>query len=266
MIATRLACITAGVLLASSCSADVDDTATTTSVLDAPLVLVQYSTSTIGGPGGPVPEDLPELTVYDDGSVVLRDPAAAAGPIPGLLESTVDTTEVDRLLAEAREAGLFEATDLGGGGFEPLPTTVILRDGSTSHRFEVAGLDGPDADGLTGEQSAARSATRSLRDRLLALTVGHASAYAPTGLAAFASPRAPGARPVLDWPADRPLDQGDQSDGTHERCLLLTGDDLETVTETAGDADTDRWASGGDNWIVNLRPLLPHEHACPTTD
>lgn len=255
----------ASVLLASGCADDDDAGTTTTSAAD-PAVLIQFSTSTIGGPGGPVPEDLPELTAYDDRRVIASNRLELNGQVPTMFEATVALTELIRLLTEARGAGLLadQPPDPGGGGFEALPTTVVLSDGAATQTFILAGLDRDDEPDLTAEQRAVREATRRLRDQLLALAEGDTSSYAITELAAFASLRPPGARRVSSWPLDRSLRQGEPSGGLHERCVLLTGDDLSDVLEVAVEADTDRWSSGGENWIVLFRPLLPHEHECPT--
>ena len=73
-------------------------------------------------------------------------------------------------------------------------------------------------------------------------------------VAVFASRRSPGAREVTPWPVDPPLDEG---------CALVTGDDVTELWDVAAGTDSDRWSSEGEDWIVDLRPLLPHEDGCP---
>jgi len=257
----------ASVVLVGGCADDDSGTAvTTTTTPAAPTLVIQVSTSAIGGPGGPVAEDLPELTAYDDGRVVFWGDFGFDGQVPRMFEATVPRSELDTLLSEARDAGLLDdpPPDTGEGGFEALPTEVILSDGGATQTLVVTGLDRDDAPALTAEQRAARDAIRRLRDQLLALAEGAASAYTPVELAAYAARREPGARGVTPWPADRPLSEGEEVEGIHERCLLLTGEAASAVLEIASEADSDRWSSGGENWIVFLRPLLPHEHTCPS--
>lgn len=91
--------------------------------------------------------------------------------------------------------------------------------------------------------------------------------YVPDRLAIYVlltGPPAPG--PVAAWPLGGAPDQGGEVvpgvDGW--RCLHLTGEEeIAAVTGAARAAQGTTWSSAGRAWTLAIRPLLPHEHACP---
>ena len=188
------------------------------------------------------------------------------GQVPRLFEAAVSPDELADVLDRARVAGLLDATpDTGTSGlFEPVPTSVILDDGTTSSTFSVdaLGTDPETLQDLTPDQRATREAIRALQTQLRELS-GGLTELTPEAVVVFASRRSPGAREVTPWPVDPPLGEGEEAGDLHEVCALVTGDDATELLDVAAGTDSDRWSSEGEDWIVDLRPLLPHEDDCP---
>jgi hypothetical protein len=69
--------------------------------------------------------------------------------------------------------------------------------------------------------------------------------------------------PALDWPLGDLADVLPGDDEPREGCLLVTGEDLTTVLDTARSATTlTPWTSGGRRYDLVFRPLLPYERDC----
>jgi hypothetical protein len=182
-----------------------------------------------------------------------------------LREATVGQDELDQLVADARDGGLLEAQDFGAVCCDMAYTRVFIGDAGTTNEFEVTGLGFEDDGQLSGEQIALRRAVSDLQDRLRALAdqSGNQHAYVPETLAVYVYPSTEdGGRA---WPLDQSLAEGgDPIAGSDGRCLLLTdADDVGSVTEAAAANDISMWSSGGQQWAVFLRPLLPDEETCP---
>jgi len=55
----------------------------------------------------------------------------------------------------------------------------------------------------------------------------------------------------------------DHRGGTVTRCGVVAGEDLTTLLAAAGDANAlTPWTSGGTQYHLILRPLVPDEHGC----
>jgi hypothetical protein len=223
-----------------------------------PSIVLQFQTG--GGLAGPCCArwDNPDLTAYGDGRVIFEDSSVVR-------EATVGQEEIDQLVADARDAGLLEAHDFGVVCCDMAYTRVVIGDAGTTNEFEVTGLGIEDEGQLSGEQIALRRAVSDLQDRLKALAEQSANqrAYVPETLAVYVYPSTEdGGRA---WPLDQSLAEGgDPVDGSDGRCLLLTdADDIGAVTGAATTNDRSMWSSGGQEWAVFLRPLLPDEESCP---
>jgi len=224
---------------------------------DADAVVAQFTSG--GGIAGPCcdPWVMPELTVYGDGRVVVAgDPAR---------EAQVRPADVAALLADAAESGLLDddPPDTGTLCCDLGDTIIVLTDVKATHQMSIIGLgaEGNANAELTTEQRAVRQAALDLRSGLdeLVQESDEVRDYAPKELAAYVFPgeAGPGVE-VPPWPLEGSLAEG----CTH----VTTGADTVLADAEARDDDAGTtWTSAGRPWRVILRPLLPHEHACPAT-
>jgi hypothetical protein len=139
----------------------------------------------------------------------------------------------------------------------------VIADATATRELQVVGLGHEDnvTSELSDRQLRTRSAVAALRSGLAALVEQAGTAeFRPAGMAAYVSAStADGAEPGL-WP----LDQALAETGADNGCLLLTDQrDVDAVI-AATDANPGQvWSSAGQNWLVLVRPLLPHERGCP---
>lgn len=210
---------------------------------------------------------LPLVSVYSDGRVVTEGPVPAIypGPAwPNVQVADLPDGGVQELVDAALAAGVAETGDLGEPPLADAATTrfTLVTDGET-HVRDVYALDFTDG-GYTAEQQSARDALTDLVERLTVLDGGTA-AYEPTAVAAIASPYTPGDatlpdRSPVEWPGP---DLPGETVGPGVACVLATGEQTAAVTTAARDADgLTPWTSGGQQWAVTFRPLLPDEQDC----
>jgi hypothetical protein len=122
---------------------------------------------------------------------------------------------------------------------------------------------GYDGDDLTDEQRANREALTAFLSE--ASETRRTRAYRPEALAVLvAEHEGPDtAEPALDWPLDDLSEVLAGSDEPREGCLLVTGEDLVTVLDTARNATTlTPWTSVDRQYDLVFRPLLPNERDC----
>jgi hypothetical protein len=260
-----IALLAAAAALVAACGDD-----TRSSPPDLPegseAVVIQFSTG--GGITGPCcqPWDVPDITAYGDGVVLVEDSAVA---VPELRQATVSRSDLAELLAGARAAGLLAAQppDTGTLCCDLGYTNVVLSDGATAREFEVVGLghEGNLNSDLSDEQVDVRHTISDLLDRLVALTEqSQTQPYSPAGLALYVSASTIGGPEVAPWPVDPALTETDGSTEDDGGCLLLTGEsEIGAVIAATGDNPSQLWSSGGQEWRVLVRPLLPHESGCP---
>lgn len=233
-------------------------------------VVIQFTTG--GGLGGPCCEfwDLPELTVYADGRLLIVE--HADGEVPEFTSASVPGTQIDKLLDDARDAGLLgpEPPDTGAPCCDLAYTRVSLLDLDPDALFEYQviglGFEGDSADELTAEQHAARAKLLALKDELGALAAGGVASgwYVPRELALLVNEGRyqPDDEPQ-PWPLGRPLSDTDSPDPQGDHCIHVTGADVRIVLDAIEQANNPSWTSDGAEWNVWVRPLLPHEHGCP---
>ena len=236
-------------------------------------------------PPGVVLGRLPVVTVYADGRVVTAGPQIEVYPgplVPALQVRTLTPEALDRLVALARELDLLRDAHFDFPLIADATTTVLTVnvDGATyrysAYALGEAGTDEIPADdaGVDRAAVAGREALRSFIDALAALPdadfAGPWAVYEPQAMRVFAGPAGPRpddlpAQPVVDWPlgdlgaAGSPV--GDGSLGF--RCQVLDGDDLATAGPVLAAANQlTVFASGGDEWSLVVRPLLPGESGC----
>ena len=226
--------------------------------------------------GGFVPagfdfRNVPSVTVYADGTVVVPGATTAIFPGPAvapLSVGTLDAEELDELLAEVADAGLL-ADVPPDPGENPLVAdaastriTVVVDGADTVVEAYALEVEVPtDAPGVTDEQRAVRARLTQLVDTVSnAATAQATDLFEPTGyrvLAAEPFETDPSVTPnELTWPADLPLPELDE-------CVAVTGDGAAALTELLVDAtDITRWTVGDEQVALSIRPLLPHEDGC----
>ena len=230
--------------------------------------------------GGFVPPErivgrIPDVSVYADGRMITQGPQIAVYPgpaLPNLQERRLDAAAVEKLVDEAVAAGVRTGADLGTPNVADAPATRIdvLHDGVTATVSAMALREAaPDDTALTAAQRAARAQLTALLTRLDEMAAGPgqqpyraatvaalAQAYAPPqdGL-----PKQPG--PVA-WPG--PALPGEYlNPDVKIGCVAASGAERDAVLAAADKANQNTpWTSGGNEYTVTFRPLLPDESGC----
>jgi hypothetical protein len=216
---------------------------------------------------------LPDVTVYADGRVISNGPVPAIAPGPALpnLQVIKITPERARQWADdAVKAGVKSGADLGAPGVADIPDTVLTAtSGGKTETVRVTALHQaqPNDPNLTTAQQAARKKLAAYADALNEFTAGTTSpapeAWKPATLAALAQ-RYVAADDGLkqspqDWPGPA-LPGPELSPGTGLHCVAVSGAAKDKLWEAAGKANLRTpWISGGKQWQVTFRPLLPDE-------
>ena len=258
----------------SACGSGVDHPS------DKNQVVVQVTTG-----GGFVPIEffvtlVPEFSLYGDGRVVVPGsvPAVYPGPaMPNLQTTVIPEKSVQAILAAARAAGLFDPTiDYGQPNVADGPTTtIVLNAGGAAYRSVIYALGVGEGGGLSAEQKQARVAISDLRDRLVALTSFTAGeiAWGPyqySALAVFSQAVDPGSPPDtngvqpnrLDWPLGDLATLGQEASRPGFRRVVVSGQDIVALRPLLDQAtQITLWKSGGKEYQLLLRPLLPDEPA-----
>ena len=218
---------------------------------------------------------LPRVSVYADGRVISEGPVAAIYPgpaLPNLQVQQLDHAAVQDLVDRAMAAGVAETSDLGSPPIaDATSTRFTVVTASHTYVREVYALSETQSDvpGLTEEQRAARGKLNDLADALTGPTAdgGDSTPYAPTSLAALATPWADPqdglTQPDMAWPG--PALPGEPTGGMPDlTCVAVTGDQATSLLAAAGSANAATpWVTkDGARWTVTFRPLLPDESSC----
>lgn len=230
---------------------------------------------------------LPLVSVYGDGRIITEGatPAIYPGPLlPSLVVRSVGANGAAAILKAAVEAGLAGPDATYPPAPPPdAPTTVIsvIHDGQrTVSTFGLlAPYGGSPIDGGTAGGGAAervRAASAALLGRLMATdsfggTVEPGGRYEPQGFRLFVTPGSPApsdpklARPPVAWPLATPLASFGKADplgGDGGRLGDVVGPDSATLGPIlAAATQITPFTSGGKQWTIVVRPLLPDEVA-----
>ena len=270
-----LALLALAALTVTACGDDGDKEVTTTPRGSADELVLRVATG-----GGLIPPasrlaEIAEISVYADGRVITIGPTTLEFPgsaLPNLQEGQLSTPELEQLVSAIQAAGLLDdpPPDYGDPPVTDLPTTVVTVNADGVERtVSVYALDFEDADDqLDADQRDARQALRAL---VRGFDGDNATgAYEAESVAVFVQPfdaaesvdvPSPTTR---DWPLGDLAGAGEPYEGFDDtRCLVLTGADAETVLTAAAEArEGDPWRSGGTEYGLVFRPLLPDETSC----
>ena len=225
---------------------------------------------------------VPSVTIYGDGRVVTTGSAEPSFPAPGpaylpLSTGHLDRSEIVALLNRALHDRLVRPRSFGRPGIADMPTTTVTITTDAQHLQRVYALDAtfPHGDpGLTAEQRGARTALRKFIHAVQTIGTTRAKlAYEPSEIAVYARAHLGNAttnpQAVLTWPlADLATSgaslAGAPTGGIGFRCTVFAGTDASTVLAAATNSTRQTvWTSGGADFDLTFRPLLPDEHACP---
>lgn len=230
---------------------------------DAPVLRVV----TRGGFAAEAPQrgQLPRVSVFEDGRVIVVGPTTLEFPgpaLPNLQEFRVTGDGIGRIIDEAHNAGLLKdpAPDYGDAGITDQPTTTVtVRVDGRSRRVDVYALDF--SAGVTTEQRDNRERlTRLIQlagdpDALRDVVVPDSTRrYESTALAVIIRPSDSTEGEARAWPLD---------DLAGASCKIFDRGQLAAVLEAARTArDGDRWESAGATYNLQFRPLLPDQRSC----
>jgi hypothetical protein len=225
----------------------------------------------------------PFWSLFGDGTLIVPGPQIEIYPgpaLPNLTATPVSDNGIQAILEAARDAGLMDDdANYGNQCIADAATTVFTTnaDGTTTvvsaYALDVgepAGTCGNDKDAEARTKLAAFQAKLTdLRSWLPNGSVGTERPYDPTEMRVYVLPYQGDAELPQDpiaWPLEPPLDafgEAAQDAPTDMRCGVVTGEDLTTLLAAAGKANAlTPWTSGGTEYHLIFRPLLPDEHTC----
>lgn len=223
--------------------------------------------------------DLPRISVYADGRMIVEDASREVHPgslLPALVVGQLELGQVEELLAAAAGAGLASGSDVAypaRGAADVPATTFITWDprGVTQTSFGALGIGTQPDDPA---EIAARAGALAFAGQLAELAQSiEPGAYRPAAVRLAVRPYAvtdPAyVRDPVEWPlawslatAGTPVVPGSPEAG---RCVVVSGADLDRLWPVAAAADgTTPFVSEGGRYALVARPLLPDEAAvCP---
>jgi hypothetical protein len=228
--------------------------------------------------GGFVPAEMnagriPAVSVYGDGRLITEGPHAMIYParsLPNLQVQMLTPEFVRDLVRQGKDAGVRNGAEFGSPNIADAPSTrVTVGDQSVS---VVALSEAQPADPrLTAAQRTARAELAAYVKKVKGLSaaegVAEPIAYQPTAVAVLARKYVPpqAADPAgtpQEWPG--PALPGDMlNTNIGIGCVAATGAEKDKVLAAAKDSTViTPWTSGGSQWAITFRPLLPDEPGC----
>jgi hypothetical protein len=225
----------------------------------------------------------PFWSLFGDGTLIVPGPQIEIYPgpaLPNLTATPVSEEGIQAILEAARDAGLTDGdANYGNQCIADAATTVFTTDadGQTSVVSAYA-LDVGEPAGTCGNggDADARAKLAAFQAKLTDLhswlpngSLGSERPYDPTEMRVYVLPYRGDAELPQDpteWPLEAPLDSfGEPVENapSDTRCGVVTGGDLTTLLAAAKDANAlTPWTSGGTDYQLIFRPLLPDEHTC----
>jgi hypothetical protein len=224
---------------------------------------------------------IPQFSLFGDGRLITEGPQIEIYPgpaLPNLVVQTISENGVQAILEAARAAGL-----MGQDAHYAYPcitdaptTTFVLFANGEKHVVSAYAL-GTDQGSCEASDAEARSKLAAFQAKLSDLSrwlpqgsVGTESSFEPSEIRVYVQPYSgptdPGLRQSpIDWPLSGPLVSFGRSESTFApmRCGVVGGTDLNLLLPKAKRAnELTPWRSGGKEYLLIFRPLLPDEHTC----
>ena len=228
--------------------------------------------------------DIPVISIYGDGTVIVPGPQLAIYPgpaLPNLQRAMLTPADMQTLLEAAREAGLFGPDahyDLGGimdassaeftlnadGRIHIVSAYALMEGGGSSEGIDPAVVK---ARGKLALLQGQLGSLEALLDATLEWT-----SYRADAIQLLVTPGAPDdgqglAQAAITWPVSTPLAAFGSSLPMlmpGQRCGVVPGSDLGSLRPLLETANTlTPWTSGGESFGIAVRPLLPDEAGCP---
>ncbi len=239
--------------------------------------------------GGFVPYEynlkrVPSWSLYGDGTVIVEGPVIEIYPgpaLPNLLAFTLTEEAVQTILEAAQDAGLMDGDASYGYPCiaDAADTVFTVNAGGTTSVVSAYALELSDLGTEPGDCGDVDTAAREklaefnrmlgdLQSWLPEGSIGPEEPYEPTEMRVFVlpyqgEPELPQAE--TEWPLSEPLVAFGEpvADGNEARCGVVSGDDLAELLPLAQQAnELTPWTSGGEQYRLVFRPLLPDEHTC----
>jgi hypothetical protein len=229
--------------------------------------------------------EFPSFALYGDGRLITEGPQIEIYPgpaLPNLQVSTITEDGIQAILEAARAAGLlgpdrhYTTMTIADA---PTTTFTVVAEGSrhvtSVYALGEAGTTPPP--GMSQDEFDVRRALASVQGKLTDLqswlptgSVSDQGAYASDELRIFVLDQASSPEPGLEQqPVDWPLSPGlagfgqPVTSGLAARCGSVSGDDLKTLLPLAQKSnELTPWRSGGAEYALVFRPLLPDENGC----
>jgi hypothetical protein len=225
----------------------------------------------------------PFWSLFGDGTLIVPGPQIEIYPgpaLPNLTATPVSEDGIQAILQAARDAGLMDGDqNYGDMCIADAANTVFTTtaDGSTSvvtaYALDVGEPTGTCGGGKDAEARAKLVAFQAkltdLASWLPAGSLGTEAPYDPTEMRVYVlpyqgDPELP--QDPIAWPLATSLDGfGEEiaNAPSETRCGVVSGEDLATLLAAAQDANAlTPWTSGGTEYHLIFRPLLPDEHTC----
>ena len=221
---------------------------------------------------------LPQISVYDDGTIVVPGTSSIADPgpaVPDLETWKVGAAGLAAFLTAARATGLGDPA-ASFDGF-PMPdagaTAIGIDVAGTLRHVTIVSLGAAQDRGLAPKVVAGRVKLRALLDSLTDLRtrfgadlLAGPAPYRATAMRLIVGSGAPGTGggTSVAWPLATGLAAFGQEMATGgSRCGVVSGADLATLAPALAGATTlTTWTSEGQAWTITARPLLPDESGC----
>ena len=230
--------------------------------------------------------DIPVISVYGDGTVVVPGPQIAIYPgpaLPNLQRATITPAGIQVLLEAARNAGLLGPDahyDLGGIMDAASAEFTVNADGRI-HTISAYALmeGGPAPQGTDPTVVEARAKLAAFQaqlgglEALLGSELGSWSTYKADAVQLIVNAGAPDdgqglMQPPVAWPLSTPLARFGETLPTlmqGQRCGVVSGTDLDLLMPLLQKANTlTPWTDADASFGIMVRPLLPGEQGCLT--
>jgi hypothetical protein len=224
---------------------------------------------------------IPTWSLFGDGRIITEGPQIEIYPgpaLPSIQVQTVTEEGIQAILEAAEAAGLLGPDrTYGQGCVADAPTTTFTVYADGSEHVVTAYALGMVPGSCPGEDTEARAKLARFSAKLSDLagwlptgSLGQQDQFEFSEMRVYVQPYTGSPEPGLhqtavDWPLSDPLPSFGDADATDGdfRCGVVGGADLAKLLPDAQRAnELTPWRSGGADFSLIFRPLLPDEHSC----